>query len=200
MSLSSDVLEYLVAGPIFLFLLYFFFIRPIQEGFREGLGSDFKRIPKMSPRRVKESPPKLSWASRVGSVFALGLISWFPIGLFFEVKVGLERQEAFDNKLLAEGVCLGEFKRSLLTPGRHGPWTQATGCSTRPVSLGEFCDEFRADYEWRGNIPFGGVTLYEFDPLQSIHSDEYYLIRKSRNILKVRYICLPDVMAKLGKK
>jgi len=54
-SLSSDVLEYLVAGPIFLFLLYFFFIRPIEEGFREGLGSDFKRIPKMSPRRIKES-------------------------------------------------------------------------------------------------------------------------------------------------
>ena len=144
----------------------------------------------------------MSMGSRVGLVFVLGLISWFAVGLHFQSKVGLERQEAFDNKLLAEGVCLGEFKRSLLTPtgvvGRG--YSQATGCSTRLVSLGEFCDEFRADYEWRGNIPFGGVTLYEFDPLQSIHSDEYYLIRKSRNILRVRYICLPDVMAKLGKK
>ena len=141
----------------------------------------------------------MSMGSKVGSVFVLGLISWFAVGLHFQSKVGLERQEAFDNKLLAEGVCLGEFKQSLLIPGRHR-LTQETGCSTRPVSLGEFCDEFRADYEWRGNIPFGGVTLYEFDPLQSIHSDEYYLIRQSRNILKVRYICLPDVMAKLGKK
>ncbi len=200
MSLSSDVLEYLVAGPIFLSLLYFFFIRPIQEGFREGLGSDFKRIPKMSPRRVKEWLLKISRINLVVVLLLSGLISWFAIGLFFELKIGLERQKAFNNKLLSEGVCLGDFKRSPSIPNGVGGWTQNTGCMTRPVSLGQFCDKFRADYERTGKVPFGGVALYEFDPLQSVQSDEYYLIRKSRNMTKVRYICLPDVMAKLGKK
>ena len=139
-------------GLSFLLLLYFFFIRPIQEGFREGLGSDFKKIPKMSPRRVKEWFSKISRINLVVVLLLSGLISWFAIGLFFELKVGLERQKAFNNKLLSEGVCLGDFKRSPSIPS-YGGWTQATGCMTRPVAIGQFCDKFRADYERTGKVP-----------------------------------------------
>ena len=132
----------------------------------------------------------------------LRLIALLVLCLFMSLSIGCTRSEPdvpFDeSKPFAEGVCFNgqpiKWRFCLSLPSRYGGYNCETiGCSSKPESVSDVCQQLRSEYAATGRVQLGNLSVvrYNEDPTYSKHGSWWPTQRVGR--LNPRYDCYEGI-------